>query len=170
MLRDDFRSAMRRAARSFIGTKETAPNSGPEIDVWQEYCHSEPGKPWCPCFVCWAHRCAAVLLGVPNPCPRTASVHRMWELTPEACKVAVPYPGCVYFLEHTPHTGHTGIVDIVSPGGTVMIEISGNTNAAGSREGNCVAEHHGPPELSHGGRLIGYADYSELITDAPAVA
>lgn len=162
-IRDDFRGALRRAARTFIGTKEDATNSGPEIDAWLEYAHAKPGQPWCPAFVTFMHRCAAVLLDVPNPCPRTDGVHRMWELTPGACKVAIPYPGCTYFLEHTPTTGHTGIVDIVSPAGIVLSEISGNTNGAGSREGNQVAEHSGPPERSHGGRLLGYADYAELI-------
>ena len=162
-VRYEFRAALRRAARSFLGTKETARNSGPEIDAWLEYVHAKPGDPWCPAFVSFMHRCAAVLLDVPNTCPRTDSVHRMWELTPPQCRVAIPYPGCTYFIEHSPTSGHTGIVDIVSPGGTVMSEISGNTNGAGSREGNQVAEHHGPPELSHGGKLLGFADYAELI-------
>lgn len=163
MIRDEFRRALLEAARNALGTIETAPNSGPEIDAWLSYVHARPGLPWCPAFVCFMHRIAAVQVGVPNPCPRTDGVHAMWDLVLPECKVTIPFPGCAYFLDHGKGKGHTGIVEVVSPGGTVMVEISGNTNAAGSREGNQVAEHHGPPELSHGGRLMGYADFSELI-------
>ncbi len=87
----------------------------------------------------------------------------MWELTPPQCRVTIPYPGCTYFLEHTPTTGHEGVIEVVTPAGIVAAEISGNTNAKGSREGNTVARHTGPPELSHGGKLLGYADFAELI-------
>ncbi len=163
--RDNFRAALLAAMSGSLGITETARNSSPVIDQWLAYAHAKPGDPWCPAYVCAMHRIAAVNCDVANPCPRTDGVHAMWASTPLQCRVAIPYPGCVYFLEHTPHSGHCGIVEVVSPAGVVVSETSGNTNAAGSREGNTVAEHHGPPELSHGGKLLGYADYSELIPE-----
>ncbi len=39
-----------------------------------------------------------------------------------------------------------------------QLEVSGNTNAEGSREGDRWAIHHGTPEASHGGMLLSYID------------
>ena len=45
-----------------------------------------------------------------------------------------------------------------------MLEISGNTNGEGSREGNQWAIHHGYPEVSHGGMLLGYLDFERVMS------
>ena len=157
------------AARGWLGHMEVTRNSSPEIDQWLAYAHAHPGDPWCPAYVCAMHREAAVHLDVPNPCPRTDSVHTMYEraLSSIELMLPVPVPGCVYFLDHGHRTGHCGIVTLVSPSGTVLAEISGNTNAAGSREGNTIAEHHGRPELTHGGKILGYALFAP--DDPPAL-
>lgn len=162
-MRDEFRAALLTAARGTVGIKETSANSGPEIDDWLAYVHLQPGNPWCAAWAASMHDYAAKAVNSINPCPRSGSVLTMWSLVLPECKRPVPYPGCVYFLQHSEHTGHVGIVDVVSPGGTVIAEISGNTNDVGSREGNMVQVHHGPPELSHKGRLLGYVDFSELV-------
>jgi hypothetical protein len=93
----------------------------------------------------------------------------MWALTEPICRVQVPTPGCVYVLKHSEHTGHVGIVETVDDAGNVLTEISGNTNEAGSREGNAVARHHGPPQVSHGGVLLGYLDF-DRAAQPPDVA
>jgi hypothetical protein len=110
---------------------------------------------------------AATKLAMRNPCPRTAGVLRMWELLPDHFKTQIPKPGAIYFLDHGKGLGHEGIVEAVTPALVVASEISGNTNEQGSREGNAIARHLGPPELSHHGKLLGYADFSLPV---PAVA
>ena len=162
-MRDEFRRELLRIAAATVGVVELSHNSGPEIDDWLAYAHAKPGDPWCASWVATMHHYAANAVNSINPCPRSATVITMWDLTLPECRRPVPYPGCVYFLDHGGHTGHAGIIETVSPGGTVMSEVSGNTNGAGSREGDRVARHHGPPELSHGGKLLGFADYSELL-------
>lgn len=160
----DFRDALLDAARDTVGTRETSTNSGPEIDQWLEYVYQPPGKPWCQAWVCSMHRIAAVHCDVPNPCPRTAGALRLWELADRRARVEHPFPGCVFVLDTGERggAGHVGIVEATAPNGTITT-IEGNTNEAGSREGNAVARHTWIPKNGARGVLIGYLNLSELV-------
>lgn len=156
-------------AVSQLGVHEQgANNSGPEVDQYLAAVGLPPGFSWCAAFVYWCFREACrrrpleLAPGVeyippPVPCPRTAGAVKLWTLAETYQRVQVPAPGLVYVLDHGGGKGHAGIVESVSDG--MVVEISGNTNAAGSREGNCVARHAAAsPAVVHGGRLLGYID------------
>jgi hypothetical protein len=131
-------------------------NRGPEVDQYLAAVGLAPGYSWCAAFVFFCFKQAADQLGLVNPCPKTAGAVRMWTLTEPICRATEPSAGAIYVLDHGGGKGHAGIVEQVGGDGT-MIEISGNTNAAGSREGNAVARHTGEsPEEIHGGHLLGY--------------
>jgi hypothetical protein len=49
-----------------------------------------------------------------------------------------PVPGAVFGIGHPNGKSHVGIV--VSVGAFSVVTIEGNTNEAGSREGNCVRQ------------------------------
>lgn len=155
-------------AVSQLGVSEQGgANRGPEVDQYLAMARLPPGQPWCAAFALWCFEMASRKLEVPNPFPRTGSCLRLWELADHHFRDPNPAVGHVYVLQHSPTTGHVGIVESLDDLGNVATEISGNTNARGSREGNTVARHLGTPEVSHGGVLLGYLS---LDRPPPAVA
>jgi CHAP domain-containing protein len=144
-------------AVSQLGVHEEGGNNrGPKVDEFLASVGLDPGFAWCASFVYWCFRQAAQQLGLVNPCPRTAGAVRLWTLTEPICRDQFPAPGAIYVLDHGGGKGHAGIVESIDADGMIS-EISGNTNAAGSREGNAVARHAGrSPEVVHGGKLLGY--------------
>ncbi len=165
MITGDYNRKLVEVAKSHVGLKETSRNSGPVIDEWLAGVGQLPGASWCAAAV---HGCAgeaAEALSIGNPCPRTASVLRLWERLAR-CLVPMPFPGCLYFVSHGRGLGHVGIVEVVTPAGEVT-ELSGNTNAAGSREGNAFERHswHWRSGKAHGGELLGFADLELALPD-----
>lgn len=155
-------------ALTFLGVKETAPNSGPHIDSWLALVGQTPGVSWCAAFAYAMHLAVALDRGMQCPFPRTASALRVWERANDYCRRTAPAPGMTYVLDHGGGLGHVGIVHSVLPDSRIM-DVSGNTNAAGSRQGDRVALH-GPwqPQDGKRGRLLGYLDWEAAL--APAVA
>jgi hypothetical protein len=145
-------------ARSFLGTRETGQNTGPDVDLFLGSVGLHPGQPWCAAFVHYVFMVAAARLGLRNPCPSTGAALSLWRRAEPYCQIdSNPKPGYVYVLDHGGGQGHTGIIESVDAD-LVPTEISGNTfaDARGGREGNCVARHVGTPEVTHGGSLLGY--------------
>lgn len=150
-------------AVSYIGVKETGHNSGPEVDRFLASVGLDPGFAWCASFVFFCFREAAQQLGLVNPVPRTGGVLKMGRMTEPICRATNPAPGYVYILDHGGGVGHAGIIETTNDDGTVT-EVSGNTNEAGSREGNAVAQHTGTaPEAIHGGTLLYYLNYDLAV-------
>lgn len=173
-------------------------NTGPEVDVYLASVGLAPGHSWCAAFMFFCFRQAALRLGLVNPCPRTAGAIKVWTLAEPICRDTNPSLGYVYVLDHGKGFGHVGIIacvndtdapidyeipDVVAtllgmPAGTTSVtvppgcvaEISGNTNAAGSREGNTVYIHVGTsPEAIHGGMLRGYLNFN-LAAQSPSAS
>lgn len=152
-------------AISQLGTHEQGgSNLGPEVNEYLGSVHLTPGNPWCAALMFWCFERASRRLGLVNPVPRTGSSLRLWELADKECRDSNPAVGRVYVLKHSPTTGHAGICRTLDALGNCGDEVSGNTNAAGSREGNTVAMHHGTPEVSHGGVLLGWLDMDRAPT------
>lgn len=134
-------------------------NRGPEVEAYLAMARLPPGQPWCAAFALWCYEMASRRLGVPNPFPRTGSCLRLWELADHHFRDSNPAVGSVYVLKHSATTGHVGIVESLDQLGNVASEVSANTNRDGSREGNCVWMHHGQPEVTHHGLLLGYLNF-----------
>jgi len=134
-------------AMETVGVKEVARNSGPEIDLWLAGVGLLPGQPWCAAWVHAMFLRAARAIGAPSPCPRTGSALRLYQLADDNFKLAwsvavrndIVRPGQIFVESHGEGKGHCGIVLGVDPKlGGVCRTVSGNTNEAGSREGNAV--------------------------------
>jgi hypothetical protein len=121
-------------------TEKGAPNRGPEVDEYLRAAGLEPeghSYPWCVAFVRWCFKRASGDLGVENPCPKTASVFKLWAKC-FAQRTHTPVPGAIFIIDRGDGVhGHAGLVVSVGPGRLVTCE--GNTNALGHRDGNCVA-------------------------------
>lgn len=158
-------------AITYLGTREQGGNNtGPEVDQFLAAVGLPPGKPWCASFMFYCFREAAAKMGIKNPCPKSGSAVQLYLKADPKYRVSNPTVGAVYVLDDAPLSkwihatdipiwaGHTGIVSSLI-GTDVDEEISGNTNKAGSREGDTVWKHQGQPEVSHGGMLLGYLNF-----------
>lgn len=158
-----FASLLLDAARATLGVREDdGKNRGPHVDAWNAMVHAPPGSPWCAAWVYAMHQAVADTLTIDNPCPRTAGALKLWHKAPESCRRELPAPGDVFVLDtgDPGGFGHVGIVESCSPAGDAVTTIEGNTNAAGSREGNCVARHTWKPREGKRGVLLGYLSFS----------
>lgn len=153
------------AAMPTKGVKEVTTNSSPEIDAWLWNVGQLPGAPWCAAWLFSQFLYATRAAGIPNPCPKSASALGIWRHAEERFKLAAGIirrdpslllPGMAFVEDHGGGTGHCGLVlGWTSPDMDLVRCISGNTNDAGSREGNCVGVNNRPLA----GRMLGVIDF-----------
>ena len=124
-------------AHRHIGVKELTRNSSPEIDGWLKRVGVGSGNPWCAAFAWCVLDDAIKALGCTNHLPPTASVHKLFTMAHQHhAWWTDPTPGVIFGIDHGGGLGHCGIVLDVD--GVKLATIEGNTNEAGSREGNAV--------------------------------
>lgn len=130
-----------RTARSYLGQRESKPNSSPLIDHWLAGVGEPPGVPWCAAFACACLSETDPHLGF----LKSAGALRLISRNPDR-KVEDPREGDLVVWDHGHGHGHVGIVTGVDQAAGTFAAISGNTSEDGkSREGNIVAEHSGYP-------------------------
>lgn len=126
-------------ARSYVGTKETTPNKGPEIELFQGALGDTPHlQSYCALFV--HYLCQQVDKRIRQDYPswpqyalyKSPSAVQMYQLSPKATKVKFPDEGLIVVWQHyvgnTPQwTGHCGVVVELSHDGT-MITVEANTS------------------------------------------
>lgn len=122
---------------------------------------------WCEAFVYWCLEQASRDLGVANPCVKTAGVLDHWERAPASDRVTAEAatndptlirPGAVFIINHGNGKGHAGLVRRVVSGTIDTIE--GNTNEAGSRDGDGVY----PKTRLVDSINVGFIDYGRTST------
>lgn len=123
---------------SQIGVRElTGKNDGPEVEMYLKTVGLGKGYSWCSAFVKWSLDEAEI----PNKI-------NAWSPTAENKKniiyqarrfVAEPEPGDVFtiWFPRMKRIGHTGFFD-GRQNETIIVTVEGNTNEAGSREGDGV--------------------------------
>lgn len=129
-------------AREYVGIREAGGrNRGPTVDVFLRAVGLDPTRgsyPWCAAFVHFVFMTAARRLGIENPCPRTASVMKLWGKAAWARTEAIS-PGCVFIMDKGGGRGHTGIVvDTIAGTPGAVLTVEGNTNMLGHRDGDGV--------------------------------
>jgi hypothetical protein len=157
-------------------------NRGPDVEKYQKSVGLSPGSPWCAAFVAWNVMNSRSLEKAPTWC--SGSVVTMWQkatkklppgsyTTPKKISFQTSVkPGWIWCrakdaagasqaLAGIWTQGHTGIVISVDDKGFTTIE--GNTNAAGSREGDGVYEkRHLWSDSKQMTRTIGWFDPSAV--------
>lgn len=132
-------------------------NRGPDVEKYQKAVHLPAGAPWCAAFVSWVYMASQELVVAPLWC--SGSAVTLWHrgtrkmlpegyTTPEKADYQSKVrPGMIWVRAKdadgaksarrgTWLQGHTGIVVAVDADGFHTVE--GNTNGAGSREGDGV--------------------------------
>jgi len=132
------RPGLQRTYTNQIGIRElTGNNDGKQVETYLKYVGLSKGNPWCAAFVCW-------VLGqnnVTNPksgyCPTLFSrQNEVWNRTSKIN--ANPLSGDVFgiYFREKKRIAHVGFVD--SWTSKTVTTVEGNTNKAGSREGDGV--------------------------------
>ncbi|RYD96258.1 MAG: CHAP domain-containing protein [Sphingobacteriales bacterium] len=133
-------------AKSQIGIREASGNNdGLAVEKYLAYTGNKKGEPWCASFVSWVFAQAGY------PQPRTA-----WSpaLFPSSRKVSDAEPATVFgiYFPKLKRIAHVGLVEKVRSNWIFTIE--GNTNPAGSREGDGVYQR-----IRHKRSIAVYADW-----------
>jgi hypothetical protein len=151
----DIRSCVAEATYEAIGVREVGGNNtGPEVDSYLATVGFEPGAPWCGAFVADRINQCVSLTSLDN----YLSIQK-WAYTPYTLEKAIEKDLLLWennkytlskhrkpqsmdvFWTYNPRLGrvaHTGLVDVWHDHGNLVITIEGNTNNAGSREGDGV--------------------------------
>jgi CHAP domain len=158
-------------AKKYVGvTEHGGENRGPEVERFQRAVDGKArGEPWCMAFVQFVTGEVCRRLGVRNPLPQSEHCLTVFYSTVSAYRSEKGSPGFVAIWQHgKTSAGHTGFV--TEPGVVYFRTIEGNTNSAGSREGDGVYEKK--RLMLSGARLSlrGFIDLPQLIFDAGAVS
>ncbi len=124
---------------SYLGVRETSRNRGPWVDTCLKFVGLDPEgqHAWCAASAVWcAHRAGVLWV------PKTGSVAKLWDRTPDEYKFSEPEVGDIFIHLKPDGKGHTGFIYRVDS--EYLGSVSGNTNGEGSREGNQVGLHTKP--------------------------
>lgn len=155
---------------------------------WPDYFNAAVGLdpagafPWCTSSAFCIFREAARQKRMVNPFPKTAKAVSVYTLAEPICRLVNPAPGCIGILDHgKAWASELGTGARLTDNGHCLMatdpatgDVSGNTNATGSRDGNCVAVKQWPdggdPSAVHGGILIGWLDFDMAAQPPPGFA
>jgi hypothetical protein len=121
-----------------LGVREaTGKNDGKSVEVYLNYVKLSKGNPWCAAFVCWT----LGVNGIENPrsgyspvlFPKAKVIYQL-----NIDKNGSPQKADVFgiWFANKNRIAHVGFVDVWGP--QYVITVEGNTNEAGSREGDGV--------------------------------
>lgn len=138
-------------ANSYVGEKETGTNWGPFVKATLKLSGIGVPAPWCAAFV---KRCLVEAGWTLNGPTYSASTYWWWHWAKSQKRLLVPKKSEYHlikrgmlFVWNGASGGHIGIVVSVDPEAGTISTIEGNTNSAGSREGDRVARKTRPISL-----------------------
>ena len=159
------------------GVREVGKNAGPDVEKYLHCVGMTKGSPWCAAFVSWCVMTSRGLAKPPKWCSGSAVSLFQMSRNSKTCVYVVPTemeyqakvkPGYIWSRAQDATAaaaarkgswcqGHTGIVVAVDAIGFHTIE--GNTNAAGSREGDGVYRKlHKWSDAELIGKTVGWFD------------
>lgn len=135
----DARTVFRLAAEACVGIKETSPNSGPMIELFQETIGSADKESWCMGFAQSMLAYAEKKTGIKSPVFPSELCTEVWNKTPKSQRVKkIPAPGAITIWQRgSTYYGHTGIC--LEYMGTKFVSLEGNTSDSNMSNGDCVA-------------------------------
>lgn len=136
------RGILRAVYTAELGVRElSVRNDGPEVEKYLSYVGLKKGQPWCAAFVCWALAEANIKNPRSGWSPDLLPASKViWQRTRAiaAGDIDAPREGDVFGIWYRDkgRIAHVGFVDKWD--GNWMISVEGNTNEAGSAEGDGV--------------------------------
>jgi lysozyme len=100
-------------ARQYIGVKEQAKNSGPEVEKFQKAVDGKAqGEPWCMSFTQFAIKSAESATKVDSKVFSSEHCLTVWNRSPKELRMSQPKPGSLVIWRHgNSSSGHVGIVE-----------------------------------------------------------
>jgi hypothetical protein len=136
-------------ARQYLYVREIPQNRGQRVEAIQKWCGGKAGDSWCCDF-------ATMVLDIcyqgQSPLPRTGSCDVALAVArANGWVTTTPIPGDLYFRVRVPDDAHhVGFVCQIVKGDGVVSQISGNTSAKGSDNGDGVYEK----DITHTADLV----------------
>lgn len=131
------RQQVERTYLSQVGVREHGYNSGDSVNMYLASVNLMPGNAWCAAFVSWVYQRNGILNPKSGWAPAWfAPQYIVW--SSDGLKNQTPRPGDVFgiYFNEKKRIAHIGFVHRF--GEDITITVEGNTNAAGSREGDGV--------------------------------
>lgn len=125
--------------RNEIGVREqTGHNDGIRVETYLASCHLSKGNPWCAAFITWTYRTAGIKAVVSGYAPNWFQGKNIIYVRGSK-KNTSPQPADVFgiYFPAKKRIAHVGFIDEWKSG-SLAITVEGNTNEAGSREGDGV--------------------------------
>ncbi len=137
----DLRDCLKETYSSYIGVRETeGNNNGPEIRLFLKSCGLVGKYAWCAAFVNYCYKeCGIETVKSPAWSPSWFTNDKVIYKRDNTIK-RQPQPGDVFgvWFSSKNRVAHVGFIDEWSNGKSYAITVEGNTNVAGSREGDGV--------------------------------
>ena len=134
---NQLRDKIRATYTSQLGVRElTGNNDGIAVEKYLNYVWLKKGQPWCAAFVSWSFGANQVKKARSGGCVQLMEQGEI--IYKNATVIETPRPADVFFIYYIEkkRVAHTGFID--EWGEEWVTTVEGNTNGAGSREGNGV--------------------------------
>lgn len=131
------RGNLKKTYTSQIGVRElTGYNDGKQVETYLKYVGLPKGQPWCAAFVSWAYGQNGLKKVRAGGCVLLMEQGKV--IYKSGKSSSSPMQGDVFFIwfVNKNRVAHTGFVD--AWGNSFVTTVEGNTNEAGSREGDGV--------------------------------
>lgn len=151
------------AERTLGICEEGGENQGTEIAEFQKTVDGAArGEPWCMSWVQTIAKRASIYFNAANPLFPSELCLRVWNEAPNQYRTKIPGWGFVVVWQR-----HCGIVTLSHLSRSQFNTIEGNTNVAGSREGDAVLRKCRSLQGGKDGfRLLGFIDLPQMIQDS----
>ena len=139
----DNRSLVKEKYTSFLGVREaTGHNDGKEVEQFLKAVHSQKGSAWCAAFVCYVLNACSIANPMSAWSPALFNQNVIYKRG--GLKNKTPCAGDVFglYFNNLKRVAHVGFVDKWT--NQYVITVEGNTNEAGSREGDGVYRKRRP--------------------------
>lgn len=154
-------------ARKWLEVREHGYNKGTEVEMFQRAVDGvAEGEPWCMCFVQYVAGavCKTLSAALVRPLWASESCLDVWNHTHPGYRVPSGGRGCIAIWRHgSSGAGHTGICQ--DQGRMFFHTVEGNTNDAGSSEGDGVYEKTRYMSGAFTMQLVGFIDLPQMILD-----
>ena len=138
---EDLRGCLKETYSSYIGVREaTGNNDGPEVESFLKSTGLGKGYAWCAAYVNFCHKeCGIETVKSPAWSPSWFKMDHVIYKRDNTIK-RQPQPGDVFgvWFSSKKRVAHVGFIDEWNNGKNYAITVEGNTNIAGSREGDGV--------------------------------
>ena len=129
---------VRKTYTAEIGVRETGFNKGKRVEEYLRAANLGPGNAWCAAFITWTFKQVGIKAVISGYSPNWFQSNVVYKRDDNINRHYSPEIGDVFglYFESKKRIAHVGFID--KQEGNYYITVEGNTNEAGSREGDGV--------------------------------